>query len=98
MMRPALTAKAPGEIEKYGVDWTKVLKASVTIVTSTWSVPAGITKVTDGIDGLSTPILLSGGTAGVDYTLVNTIVTSDGQTLDEAMQVRVRTAAQIAGI
>lgn len=72
-----------------------------TIVTATWIVPAGLTKVSDNtnavtIHGITYPIntvatiWLSGGTDGVDYTLTCRITTSDGRTLDASMVIPVR--------
>jgi hypothetical protein len=98
MMYPPLEQKTPTEIKDYGVDWNKFLGSGITITTSVWDVPAGITKDSDGIDGRATVIRLSGGTAGQNYTLTNTIVTSAGERLDAAIEVQVRTAAAIAGI
>lgn len=100
MMRPALTPKTPDDVADYGVDWDLALATGVTIDTSTWTVPAGITKDDDSIDDdeRATVVRLSGGTAGEEYTLVNEIVTSAGETLNAAIEIRVLTAAQIAGI
>lgn len=99
MMRPPLEPKVPSEIKDYGIAWEKYLGGvGVTISTSVWSVPAGLTAVVDTIAGQRTLIRLSGGTADQDYTLTNTITTSAGETLEAAIEVRVRTAAAIAGI
>lgn len=72
-----------------------------TISSSTWTVPTGLTNVTDNTDALTyhgvtygvdtvAAIKLSGGTDLTDYTLVNRIVTSGGRTLDHAITIRVR--------
>lgn len=97
-MRPPLEPKTPNEKKDYGVDWTKYLGDGVTIGNSDWDVPAGVINDVDAIDGQATVIRLSGGTADENYTLVNTIVTSAGETLEAAIEVRVRTAAVAAGI
>jgi hypothetical protein len=72
-----------------------------TISTATWTVPTGITKdssnqsqvvihgVTYAVNTVCT-VWLSGGTAGVDYTLTCTIVTSDSRTLVDTITVPVR--------
>jgi hypothetical protein len=72
-----------------------------TISTATWTVPTGITKdssnqaqvvihgITYAVNTVCT-IWLSGGTAGVDYTLTCTIVTSDARTLVDTITVPVR--------
>jgi hypothetical protein len=93
-----LEAKTPTEVKDYGVNWAPYLGTGVTIATSDWEVPAGITEDSSDIDALATVVRLSGGTAGTDYTLTNTIVTSAGETLVRAIEVRVRTPAQVAGI
>ena len=67
---------------------------SAVILTSTWTMPTGtLVKTSDNINaitiaGITYPvstvstIWLASGTAGQDYSLVNTIVTNDGRTLD----------------
>lgn len=75
---------------------------SATILTSTWTMPSGtLVKATENtnaitIAGVSYPIntvatiWLASGTASLDYTIVNTIVTSDGRTLEWSIIVPVR--------
>jgi hypothetical protein len=72
-----------------------------TISTCTWTAPTGITVassnqnqiiiqgVTYAVNTVCT-VWLSGGTAGVDYTLTCTIVTSDARTLVDTITVPVR--------
>lgn len=83
--------KDPNEVKIYTVNWTRGLNAGATISTSTWIVPAGITKNSDSIltGNLQTSIVLSGGTAG-SYELVNRVTTSDGETLEHTVTVWVR--------
>lgn len=108
-----LAAKDPDGIERYFIVWcskdgtndgsdddTGELQGA-TIVTTSWSVPAGITKDADAKDAVTirgvsygintvTSILLSGGTAGTNYELTNEIITSDGRTLNKTITIRVR--------
>ena len=71
-----------------------------TISTTEWTV-SGITKDSDSKGALTmrgisydantvTSILLSGGTAGEDYDLLNRIETSDSRTLDKTITIMVR--------
>jgi len=78
-----VTPKHPGSSQVYTVNWARSLNPAAIVTVSTWTVPTGITKVTDAIvsGGLSTSIQLSGGLDGTDYRLVNTVTTSDGETL-----------------
>lgn len=93
-----LEPKTATDIKDYGVNWTRYLDDTSITFTSSWTVPSGITRVTDSVDDQIAVIRLSGGTAGTNYTLINTIVTSAGETLDQAIQVRVNTAAINAGL
>lgn len=93
----ALEPKTPGEEKDYGIDWSRYLEDGVTISTSTWRVPSGLTNEADDIDGQATVIRLSGGAVNQDYVLNNTIATSTGETLERSIQVKVRSAAVIAG-
>ena len=62
----------------YGIDWftNGWLAAGETIVTSTWTVPAGLTSHNGSTNGLIATIWLSGGVVGTRYTVTNRIVTS----------------------
>ncbi len=72
-----------------------------TISTTTWTLPSGITKDSDNKSALTmrgitygantvTSILLSSGTGGLDYELLNRITTSDSRTLDKTITIPVR--------
>lgn len=95
MMRVPLEPKTPDEEKDYGIDWRKWIATGVTISTSDWTVPAGITEVTHSISGLNTLIRLSGGTADATYELTNEIVTSAGEELQRAIEVRVMTPSDV---
>lgn len=103
MMKPQLEMKTPGEEKDYGVDWDPYLTAGVTITTSTWEIVSALGSPdlaidADDIDGRATVVRLSGGQDDFDYVLVNKIVTSEGEKLNAAIEVRVRNAAEVAGI
>lgn len=48
------------------------------IALSAWTVPAGITKVSEGNDSVNTQVTLSGGTAGTTYTIDNKVTSVNG--------------------
>lgn len=75
----AVFSKDPGAILDYVVDWTDWL-AGDTILTSVWTVPAGITKASDFFSAALAVIWLVGGTNGTSYKIVNTITTAQGRT------------------
>jgi hypothetical protein len=70
------------------IDWVDFLGTD-TISTSTWTVPTGITKVSDSKTTTTTTVWLSGGTAGIEYELICTIVTVGGRTEPRALRVKV---------
>ena len=79
--------KDPEAVLDYGINWdandwlgTDTIKADGT--GSTWTVPAGITKVTDSKTTTTTTIWLSGGTAGETYSVKDHIVTVGGREED----------------
>ena len=88
--------KDPNAILDYQINWATWL-GSDTINTSTWTVPTGITAG-NGSNGAPAPsnttttatVWLIGGTAGVEYTLVNRITTVAGRTMDHSIVVIVR--------
>lgn len=70
--------KEPTEVLDYRIDWSDWLDG-LTIATSTWSVPSGITSEDETNTSTITLIRLSGGTWGAIYEVSNTITASDGQ-------------------
>jgi hypothetical protein len=79
--------KYADEVFDYGCDWQ--LPPGDTIVTSTWEVPAGLTKGADTFDATSTTVWLSGGTPGTAYDVFNHVVTADGRHGDGKVRLRI---------
>lgn len=75
--------KGPAEIKRVGVDWEKMLSInSAVIVGSSWDVtPAGPETSGPQFSDHRASVLIGGGEVDEDYVVVNTITTSDGQTL-----------------
>jgi uncharacterized RDD family membrane protein YckC len=86
---PQSFVKDPNDILDYQIDWSAWLGVD-TIVTSTWFVPAGITKNSDSKTTGVTLIWLSGGTSGTTYTLPNRITTGAGRTVNLSIYITVR--------
>lgn len=82
--------KDPDEVLDYRLNWSARL-AGDTIVSSTWTVPSGITKDSDENTTTATTIWLSGGTLKANYALMNRIVTAAGRTMDQTVEIRVST-------
>jgi hypothetical protein len=86
--------KDPDEVLDYELDWSGRLDGDDTIVTSTWTVPAGLTEGPDpdsvSDDGTKTVIWLSGGTLAANYDLLNRVVTAGGRTMDQTVRLKVR--------
>ena len=85
---PQIFIKDPDSVLDYQINWATWL-GSDTISTSTWTVPTGITKVTDSNTTTTATIWLSGGTAGTEYDLTDRIVTAGGRTADRTITVKV---------
>lgn len=81
-------SKDPNAILDYQIDWSAWL-GSDTIATSAWTVPAGITKVSDTRTTTTATVWLSGGTVGTSYVLQNRITTAAGRTEDRSITVAV---------
>lgn len=84
--------KDPSGVNIYRLDWAAWLlkHASDTISTSSWSVPAGITQDSAANTTTTATITLSGGSAGTNYDLTNTIATAGG--LTECRTIRIPVA------
>jgi hypothetical protein len=78
--------KDPQAVLDYQIDWSAWL-ATDTITSSAWTMPAGITKASDTKTTTTTTIWLSGGTAGQQYQIVNTIVTAGGRTEERTLTI-----------
>ncbi len=81
--------KDPAAVLDYQVDWSRWLGAD-TLATSTWTVPTGLTQAGASNSSTTATIWLSGGTAGVTYTLVNHITTAGGRAEDRAVYIVVK--------
>lgn len=88
--------KDPDAVLDYGVNWRSAenggpwLAEGENIVTSTWLVPAGITKNSDSHDGSSARIWLSGGTVDTAYAITNRVTTNQGRTDDRTFEIVIR--------
>lgn len=71
--------KDPVAILDYTVDWSTWLVGGETIVSATWTVPAGLTKVENSNTTTSATARISGGQVGSIYELACVVVTSSGQ-------------------
>jgi hypothetical protein len=81
--------KEPTEELNFGINWSDWL-GSLTITSSSWSSPSGITIVTSSIDGPSTMVRLSGGTWGETYELSNTIIASNTESETRSIIIRIQ--------
>jgi hypothetical protein len=79
--------KYADETFPYGCDWR--LPAGDTIVSSTWDIPAGLTKGADTFDETSTTVWLSGGAPGDAYDATNHVVTAAGRHGDGKVRLRI---------
>lgn len=81
--------KEPTEVSTFSIDWSDWL-GSLTISSSTWSVPAGLTNDDDTNTSTTTLITLSGGTWGATYELANTITASNGEVETRWLLIRIQ--------
>ncbi len=80
--------KDPNAVLDYQLDWSDWL-VSDTISTSSWTIPGGIKKDSESKSDTVTTIWLSGGTAGISYSLVNHIITADGREEDRTITIKI---------
>lgn len=83
-------AKDPGEDLDYRLNWASVLPSGDTIVSSTWTVPTGLTGHSQAFSTTTTTIWLSGGTVNVNYTLTNVVTTAAGRTFERDVILKVK--------
>jgi hypothetical protein len=81
--------KDPDATLDYSIDWSLYLVVD-TISAVTWTVPTGITKVSDSHTTTVATAWLSGGTAGADYPVTCRVTTVGGRVDDRTILIRVR--------
>ena len=94
--------KDPTDILTIGLWWPDVIARGDTLAAVSWTVPTGLTKVSEGINatalvdsGKTYPIgqvslvRLSGGTANTEYTVACTLTTGDGDVYERSVIVEV---------
>lgn len=74
------TIKDGGATEDFTFDWTNII-GSATIVSHTWTVPMGVTKVSTSRIGNKTTIRLSSGTNDLYYKCPCTVTLSDARVI-----------------
>jgi hypothetical protein len=86
---PKTYVKDPAAQLDYTVDWTTWLDGR-TIAASVFTVPVGLTKVSESNDTTSATVIVSGGSAGLAYTITNQITTSTGLVDERSFIIRVQ--------
>jgi hypothetical protein len=77
---------APNEKLHYESDWSNAIESGVTITTSLWAIaPTGPILSGTGFVGDVTYVDVAGCVLGVDYTLTNTIILSNGETYIDSL-------------
>lgn len=80
--------KDPDEILIFGINWADYLDTD-TILTSSWTVPAGVTQVNNAFTDTLATIKLSSGTLGQVYRITNRITTSAGETVEKSLDIEI---------
>jgi hypothetical protein len=82
-----LPPKDPAGIIDYGVRWTNWLPSGDTISSSSWTVPAGLVKVSEANTTTDAIIFLASGTVGQIYEVTNRIATAGGRQNDQTISI-----------
>lgn len=81
--------KSSTDVLDYKIDWSAWLKDDI-IVSSSWTLSDGITKMSDTFTTTVAVVWISGGQAGRTYTASNTITTSGGRVVTRAFDLEVQ--------
>lgn len=81
--------KDPAAVLDWAFDWSAWLASGETITSRVVTVPTGITKDSDTEAAGKVTVWLSGGTAGMSYSVACKIVTSAGRTDERTIWVQV---------
>lgn len=73
-----LYSKSANEHLKISLNWaTELAVDTTTILSATWTLPTGITLVSQSLVGSNTNLVVSGGTSGVEYSITCRITTAE---------------------
>jgi len=81
--------KDPSDVEDYTIDWSSDMDSSETLTTVTWTVPSGLTKLSEGISGALSTVRISGGVGNTEYTLAALATFSSGRVHERSIYIRV---------
>jgi hypothetical protein len=79
--------KDPAGIIDYTVRWSSWLPSGDTISSSSWTVPAGLVKVSEANTTTDAVIFLASGTVGQIYEVTNRIITAGGRQNDQTISI-----------
>jgi hypothetical protein len=79
--------KDPAGIIDYTVRWSSWLPSGDTISSSSWTVPAGLVKVSEANTTTDAVIFLASGTIGQIYEVTNRIITAGGRQNDQTISI-----------
>jgi len=82
--------KDPGATLDYSFDWTDWLGANETVSSTSWTVPAGLTKVSESNTSYTSTCRISGGVDGTSYTVTCQITTNLGEIDRRSLQLTVQ--------
>lgn len=82
--------KDPDTRTYFVLDWVDDVREGETLSATTWYVPAGITKISEALNGTVSTVWLSGGTAGQNYECVCRAVYDNSRTEDWTLVVQVK--------
>lgn len=81
--------KDPSDISWWSLDLASFLNGD-TLATATWTLPTGLTKAAETNTTTVAKVKISGGTAGESYACVLDVTTTDGQTFQRTITLKVK--------
>lgn len=82
--------KDPQATLDYSFDWTDWLGTGETISSTSWTVPAGLTKVSEVATSYISTCRISGGVLGTSYTVTCQITTNLGEIDQRSLQLTIQ--------
>jgi len=79
--------KDPAGIIDYTIRWSSWLPSGDTVLSSTWTVPTGLVKISEANTITDAIIFLASGTLGQIYEVTNRIVTAGGRQNDQTISI-----------
>jgi len=86
---PSVLLHNPSDSGNYTAEWEDAIPTGGSISSVVHTVPTGLTKVSEGVDGTTSTVRISGGTHGKTYAVLAAATMSTGEIINRPLTLTV---------